>query len=130
MKTNQIEPADGAINVAVSRWGSPANTTERLAERLRELLQINFQIVLAYDSNESATRVRHELASYGIPVVYAAVGAIPESSFSRNVVTVVVQVQHTIADHMSFSFSNQFQILPNGMIFLLRKSDTRGHITT
>jgi len=88
------EPTDGAINVAVSRWGSPANTTERLAERLRELLQINFQIVLAYDSNESATRVRHELASYGIPVVYAAVGAIPESSFSRNVVTVVVQQLH------------------------------------
>ena len=88
------EPTEGAIDVVVSRWGSPANTSERLAERLRDLLAINYRIVLAYDSNESAMRVRHELASNGIPAVFAAVGAVPASAFTTNVVSVVVQSLH------------------------------------
>ena len=88
------EPSDTGVDVVASRWGSPATTGERLAERLRESLSVGYRIVLAYDSNESATRVRHELASLGIPAVFAAVGAIPESAFTTNVVTIVVQALH------------------------------------
>lgn len=88
------EPSDTGVDVVASRWGSPAATAERLAERLRESLSVGYRIVLAYDSNESATRVRHELASLGIPAVYATADAIPESAFTTNVVTVVVQALH------------------------------------
>ncbi|MFZ9816053.1 MAG: transcription-repair coupling factor [Ilumatobacteraceae bacterium] len=72
------EPTDGAIDVVASRWGAPANTVEALASRLQDLLLLDYRIVLAYDSVESATRVRNELSALGVP----------------NTVEIVVQALH------------------------------------
>ncbi len=82
------EPTEGAVDVIASRWGSPANTTEALAARLRDQLELDYRIVLAYDSVESATRVRNELSAHGVPAVLAP------HEFTTDAVTVVVQALH------------------------------------
>ena len=85
------DPTEGAVNVVAGRWGSPATTTERLAERLRDQLKLDYRVVLAYDSVESANRVRHELSSHGVPVV---VGDVVHGDDPPDVVTVVIGALH------------------------------------
>ena len=63
------DPSDGALDVTAGRWGSPAATSEQLAERLREFLQLDYRVVLAYDTVESATRIRNDLSGLGVPAV-------------------------------------------------------------
>ena len=63
------DPSDGAQNVVAGRWGSPATTNESLAERLREFVQLDYRIVLACDTAESAARIRSEMSGLGVPMV-------------------------------------------------------------
>ena len=88
------EPTEGAVDVVTSRWGSPANTAEALAARLRDQLELEYRIVLAYDSVESATRVRNELSTNGVPAVLGNTDTSTPNEFSSDVVTVVVQALH------------------------------------
>ena len=63
------DPSDGALDVVAGRWGSPAVTSEQLAERLAEFVQLDYRVVLAYDTVESATRIRNDLSALGVPAM-------------------------------------------------------------
>lgn len=91
------DPSDGALNVVAARWGSPAITSEALAQRLLEYVQLDYRVVLAYDTIESATRVRTEISSHGVPAVLHAAtaaavlpAAAPAPDFAPGAVHVVV----------------------------------------
>ncbi|MEY4401955.1 MAG: transcription-repair-coupling factor, partial [Actinomycetota bacterium] len=82
------DPSDGAISVAAGRWGSAVTTNDQLAERMREYLQLDYRIVLACDSPESAARFRNDLSALAVPsVLHAEVGA----DFAAGAVHVVVR---------------------------------------
>ncbi|MFM7524889.1 MAG: CarD family transcriptional regulator, partial [Actinomycetota bacterium] len=92
------DPSDGALNVVAARWGSPAATTEALAQRLSEYVQLDYRIVLAYDTIESATRIRNEISSQGVPAVLHAT-AVPAPSHT----TAVLAPSHTTAHAPDFA---------------------------
>ena len=87
------DPSDGALDVVAGRWGSPASTIEQLAQRLGEFVQLDYRVVLAYDTIESATRVRNDLSSLGVPAVLHAETA-SSSSLTPGAVHVVVRALH------------------------------------
>ncbi|MFM8958243.1 MAG: hypothetical protein ACKOJH_12675 [Actinomycetota bacterium] len=101
------DPSDGALNVVAARWGSPAATTEALAQRLSEYVQLDYRIVLAYDTIESATRIRNEISSLGVPAVLHATAvpavlhatAVPAPSHT----TAVPAPSHTTAHAPDFA---------------------------
>ncbi|MFM8714894.1 MAG: CarD family transcriptional regulator, partial [Actinomycetota bacterium] len=79
--------------------GSPAITSEALAQRLLEYVQLDYRVVLAYDTFESATRVRTEISSHGVPAVLhaataAAPAVAPAPDFAPGAVHVVVRNLH------------------------------------
>jgi transcription-repair coupling factor (superfamily II helicase) len=82
---------DGAREVAASRFGSPAATGEALAQRMRDSLRAGYRTVLAYDSSESAKRVRDELAALGVPARLHEHGAL---RVTDDAVSVVVRALH------------------------------------
>lgn len=85
------DPSDGAISVAAGRWGSAVTTNEQLAERMREYLQLDYRIVLACDSPDSAARFRNDLSALAVPsVLHAEAGA----DFAAGAVHVVVRALH------------------------------------
>jgi len=86
------DPLDGAIEVVASRWGSPSTTIEALAARLTEFLQLDYRIVLAYDSIESASRVCADLTANGVPTVLHTTPR--DASFDTGAVHVVVRALH------------------------------------
>ena len=110
------EPTEGAVQVVASRWGSPAATSERLAERLSELLSLEYKVVLAYDNVESATRVRNEMSSLGVPCVVHSDATAPSVSPER--VTVVVRSLH------------EGFVLPTERIMVATESEITGRRTT
>ena len=96
------DPSDGALNVVAGRWGSPATSNEQLAERLREYLQLDYRVVLACDSIESATRIRNDMSALAVPGLlhtgpsFASniPNAATKTSFDAGAVHVVVRALH------------------------------------
>jgi len=86
------DPSDGAHNVVAARWGSPATTTEALAQRLLEYVQLDYRAVLAYDTVESATRIRNDVSALGVPTVLHTTATTPD--FASGAVHVVVRNLH------------------------------------
>ncbi len=84
-------PTDDAVEVAAGRFGSPATTSDALAERMRDALAVGNKVVLAYDSRESASRVRDELTAHGVP---ARLLDRDSSQIDDGVVSVVVRALH------------------------------------
>ncbi|MGA1332060.1 MAG: transcription-repair coupling factor [Ilumatobacteraceae bacterium] len=85
------DPSDGALNVVAGRWGSPATSNEQLAERLREYLQLDYRVVIACDSVESATRIRNDMSALAVPsVLHTSAG----TAFEQGAVHFVVRALH------------------------------------
>ena len=85
------DPSDGALNVVAGRWGSPATSNEQLAERLREYLQLDYRVVIACDSVDSATRIRNDMSALAVPsVLHTATG----TAFDQGAVHFVVRALH------------------------------------
>ena len=110
------DPSDGALDVPAGRWGSPATTIEALAARLLEFLQIDYRIVLAYDSTESASRVRNDLAAHGVPTVLHT--AFRGATFDTGAVHVVVRALH------------EGFVLPTARLMLATESEVTGRRLT
>ena len=110
------DPGAVSTEVVAGRWGSPAATSERLAERLREFLELEYRIVLAYDNAESAARIRNEIAALGVPaVLHSEVGS-PATDTGH--VTVVVRTLH-----------DGF-VLPTARLMVATESEVTGRRTT
>ena len=109
------DPLEGAVEVVASRWGSPAATIEALATRLTEFLGLDYRIVLAHDSLESASRIRDDLAANGVPAV---LHTRPDTGFDTGAVHLVVRSLH------------EGFVLPTARLMVVTESELTGRRLT